>query len=249
MNMDKIKIMKTAGLLGKSIFKRIGFILEPGVTTQELNDAARSSLEYNEAIAAFKGYENPSIDFPFPSETSISLNSEVCHGIPSSRKISGGDLVSVDIGIRIGEYVVDACQTFEVGEVSEEADHLNYWTKTALKRALRHIKAGVKWNDIARIIQNTANNKKLGVVRSMAGHGIGKSLHEAPFLRNYMCPENKGIFLEEGQTICVEPMLCTGTGDCAISENGWTVITTDRTLSSHWEHCIVVTKTGCEILL
>lgn len=245
MNPDKIEIMTTAGRIGKSIFKKVGYILEPGVTTQELNNAARNSLEFHGAIAAFKGFGNP----PFPAETCISLNSEVCHGIPSGHRISGGDLVSVDIGIQIENFVVDACQTFEVGEISEEADHLNYWTKTALKRALRHIKPGICWNDIARIIQNTANNKKLGIVRKMTGHGIGKTLHEDPVLRNYICPENEDIFLEEGQTICVEPMFCMGTGDCETSENGWTIITKDRTLSSHWEHCIVVTETGCDILL
>lgn len=245
MNPDKVEIMTTAGVLGNSIFKRIGFILEPGTTTQKLNDAAKSSLEYNEIIAAFKGYGDP----PFPAETCISLNAEICHGIPSSRQIGGGDLVSVDIGIQIGDFIVDACRTFEVGEISEEADHLNYWTKTALKRALRHIRAGICWNSIAGIIQNTANNKGLGIVKEMTGHGVGESLHEEPILRNYVCPENKEIILEEGQTICVEPMFCLGTGECETLEDGWTVITKDRTLSSHWEHCIVVTETGCKILL
>lgn len=245
MNSNKIEIMRTTGLLGKSIFKRIGFILEPGVTTQQLNNAARKSLEFKGAGAAFKGYGEP----PFPAETCISLNDEICHGIPGKRQIGGGDLVSVDIGIRIGNYIVDACKTFEVGEVSDKADHLNYWTKTALRRAIRHIKAGTCWNNIARIIENTAKNKGLSVVKNMSGHGVGESLHEDPVLRNYACPENENITLKEGQTICVEPMFCTGTGDCEVAENGWTVITVDRTLSSHWEHCIVVTKTGCEILL
>lgn len=237
--------MKAAGKLGKSIFKRIGLILEPGITTLELNNVAKKSLEYHEATATFKGYGSP----PFPAEICVSLNEEVCHGMPSDRLICGGDLVSVDIGIQIDDYTVDACQTFEIGEISKEADHLNYWTKTALQRALRHIKAGICWSKIAQIIQYTAINKKLGIVRCMTGHGIGKELHEIPILRNYVCSENEKIILQEGQTICVEPMFCIGTGDCDVMENKWTVITRDRTLSSHWEHCIVVTKTGCEILL
>ncbi len=245
MNPDKIEIMKTAGFLGKSIFKRIGFILEPGITTEALNDAARKTLEFHGAVAAFKGYGDP----PYPAETCISLNEEICHGIPDKRTVGGGDLVSIDIGIQIGDFIVDACRTFEVGEVSEETDHLNYWTKTALKRALRNIKHGICWNKIARIIENTALHKGLNVVKEMTGHGVGKTLHEDPVLRNYACQSNEEIYLQEGQTICIEPMFCTGTGKCEVAENKWTIITKDRTLSSHWEHCIVVTKTGCEILL
>ncbi len=241
--LTKIELMETAGNLGRSIFRRIGFILEPGITTQKLNDTAQGSIKYNEAVAAFKGYQG------FPAETCISLNEEICHGIPTDRVVGGGDLVSVDIGIQVGDYIVDACQTYEVGEISEEADHLNYWTRTALRRALRHIKSGICWNDIARIIENTAKNKGLGVVKEMTGHGIGETLHEGPTLRNYACSENKEIILEAGQTICVEPMFSLGTGESETAEDGWTIITKDRTLASHWEHCIVVTETGCEILL
>lgn len=241
--MTKIEAMKKASRIGRSVFKRIGCILEPGVTTEELNNAARNTLAYNEAVAAFKGYSG------FPAETCISLNEEICHGVPGKRMIGGGDLVSVDIGIQVGDYIVDACQTYEVGEISEEADHLNYWTKTALKRALRHIRAGICWNDIARIIENTAHNKGLGVVKEMTGHGIGKKLHEDPVFRNYICSDNDDIVLEEGQTICVEPMFSLGTGECETADDGWTVVTKDRALASHWEHCIVVTETGCEVLL
>lgn len=241
--LTKIELMKTAGRLGRSIFRRVGYILEAGITTQKLNDAAKSSLEFHEAVAAFKGYCD------FPAETCISLNEEICHGMPGKRIIGGGDLVSINIGIQVGDYIVDACQTYEVGEISEEADHLNYWTRVALKRALRHIKAGVCWNNIARIIENTATNKGLGVIKEMTGHGIGEKLHEDPVLRNYTYSDNKHIVLKEGQTICVEPMFSLGTGECEIAHDGWTVVTKDRTLASHWEHCIVITKTGCEILL
>lgn len=245
--MGKLETMEHAGSIGETIFTRLQFILEPGVTTGELNKVAAEIIEYNGATAEFKGYGIPGVP-PFPAETCISINEEVCHGVPGDRVIGGGDLVSIDMGIRLRDYVVDACRTYEVGEVSPDADFLNYWTLTALRRAKRHIKAGVCWNNVARIIEGTAINKGLSVVKDMSGHGIGKELHESPTLRNYACEENEEIFLEEDQTICVEPMFSFGGGEMEIAENQWTVLTKDRSISAHWEYCLRVTKTGCEIL-
>lgn len=241
----KLKDMKKAAQIGEVVFRRMRILIEPGVTTASLNHAAKKTIEYNDAIPEFLGYGKP----PFPTEVCVSLNEEICHGVPGERKLGGGDLVSIDVGIRVNDHLVDACRTFRVGEVSEEADHLDFWTQTALKRAVRHVKAGKHWNDIARIIENTARNKTIGIIKAMNGHGVGANLHEPPLLRNYVCDENEGIILEEGQTICIEPMFSLGTDECEIAENGWTVITKDRSLSSHWEHCIMVTATGCEVLL
>lgn len=237
--------MRQAGSVGNTIFRHMQILMKPGITTSKLNAAAAATIRFRGAVPEFLGYGTPE----FPAETCISLNEEICHGIPSNRVIVGGDLVSIDMGIRVGDYLVDACRTFQIGEVSEEADHLDYWTKTALKRAIRHVRAGTCWNDIAKIIENTARIKNLGIIKSMTGHGIGVKLHEEPVLRNYTCPENEGIFLEEGQTICIELMFSLGTDECEIAENNWTVITADKTLASHWEHCILVTKTGCEVFL
>jgi len=245
----KIDAMEKAGSIGETIFRHLVMLIEPGATTEKLCKAAASTIEFNGAIPEFLGY-GPGPN-PFPAEICVSLNEEVCHGIPGDRVIGGGDLVSIDMGIRVDGYVVDACRTFQVGEVSEEADHLNYWTKTALKRAIRHVKAGKNWNDIAKIIENTAKNKNLGIVRAMSGHGIGEKLHESPTLPNYVSemPGRADIILEEGQTICIEPMFSLEGDGCEIAEDGWTVLTKSRSLSSHWEHCIMVTKTGCEIFL
>jgi methionyl aminopeptidase len=243
--MNKLVTMRNAGILGNTIFKRVAFDLKPIATTMSINKLVKKILEVNNAQAEFKNYGDP----PFPAETCISINEEVCHGVPCNRKITNGDIVSVDMGIRVQDYVVDACQTFEIGEVSEEVSHLNYWTKIALKRAVRNVKAGVCWNEIASIIENTAKNKNLSVIRGVTGHGIGKELHEFPSLRNYVCEENEDIFLEEDQTICIEPMFSLGNGESETLEDEWTIVTIDRTLSSHWEHCLRVTKTGCEIFL
>lgn len=240
--------MRKAGEIGKSIFKRFQFILEPGLPTEELNRLAEKSIKFNECIASFKGYGPPHAP-AFPASICVSINEEICHGIPSDRKIGGGDLVSIDMGIQYGGFIIDACQTFTIGEISDEADHLNYWTKTALKRALRHIKAGACWQNIAAIIENTAKNKDLRIVKAMSGHGVGADLHEEPILRNYMIAANEKIILTEGQTIAVEPMFAIGSGECEVADDKWTVLTKDRSLSCHWEHTIMVTATGCEILL
>jgi len=247
--MDKIEAMKRAGSIGETIFNRFKLILEPGLRTEELNKFAERCIKFNDCIASFKGYGPPHAP-PFPASICVSINEEICHGVPSLRKIGGGDLVSVDMGIQYEGFMVDACRTFTIGEISDEADHLNYWTKTALKRALRHIKAGMCWQNVAAIIENTAEKKGLHVVKSMSGHGIGSGLHEEPTLRNYTCEANEQITLEEGQTIAIEPMFAIGTGECEVSDDDqWTILTKDRSLSSHWEHTIVVTETGCEILL
>lgn len=242
----KFDTMRKASRLGEMVFARIGFLIKkPNMTPLQLNEEAVKTLNFHQATAEFKNYGDP----PFPAEVCISINEEVCHGIPDDRKLKKGDLVSVDMGIRVNEYVVDACRTFEIGTISPEADHVNYWTKTALKRAIRHVKADIYWNDIAKIIENTAKHNNLSVVKAITGHGIGEKLHESPSLRNYVCEESKDITLQEGQTICIEPMFALGSGDCEIAENKWTVVTKDKSLSSHWEHCVIITKSGCEILL
>lgn len=243
--MNKIEAMSKAGSIGDTIFRRFQFILEPGLPTKELDKLAAKVMKFNDCIASFKGY-GPD---PFPASICVSINEEICHGIPSEREIGGGDLVSIDMGIQYEGFIIDACRTFAIGEISDEADHLNYWTKTALKRALRHIKAGVCWQNIAAIMQNTAKKKDLHVVKEMTGHGVGAKLHEEPTLRNYMCAANEKIILKEGQTIAVEPMFAVGSGECEIADDKWTVLTKDRSLSCHWEHTVMVTKTGCEILL
>ncbi len=246
--MNKLDAMRHAGKTGQTIFKRIQYLLEPGMTTNDVNDIVVKALEINHCSSAFLNHQVGK-EIPFPAHCCVSINEEVCHGIPSNRKIKGGDLVSVDLGIRYQKWLVDACQTFEIGEVSEEASHLNYWTRVALRRALRHIKAGVKWNDIAQLIENTAKYKNLGLLTRLSGHGVGEKLHEAPTLRNYICEANEEIVLQEDQTLSIEPMFALGDGDSEVAEDKWTILTKDRSLSSHWEHCVVITKTGCDILL
>ena len=244
---DKLAAMQKAADIGNSLFRRFKYMLEPGLSTEKLDAFAATCIKANKAEPTFKGY-GPS-GCPFPATICVSVNEEICHGIPSDRTIEGGDLVSIDLGIRYDGFTIDTCRTFEIGEISEEADHLNYWTKTALQRALRNIKAGKCWQDIARIIENTAKAKNLNVIKEMTGHGVGKNLHEEPVLRNFACAANELIILEEGATLAIEPMFSVGSGECEIADNKWTVITKDRALSSHWEHTIVVTESGYDLIL
>ncbi len=243
----KIDDMTYAGNVARSTFIDLQHILEPQITTKELSDQVAKCLENSYLKSECLNYPPESAN-PFPAPCCISVNEEVCHGIPGSRKICGGDLVSIDLALRHKDHVVDCCQTFGVGELSKEATDLNYWTKTALRRALRYIKAGVQWVKIAHIIEQTARDHGYSVIRDVHSHGVGKALHELPILRNYKHEGDEEIVLEEGQTISVEPMFTLGNGEIELLEDGWTLITKDRTLSAHWENCLMVTKNGCQVL-
>ena len=243
---SKIQAMERAGSISKLICKMVQNTLKPGMTTKAINDQIERMMR-NTCKPTFLNYGQD--NNLFPAVSCISINEEICHGLPSDdRVIAEGDLVSIDLGVGIDDYTVDVCQTFEIGEVSKEADHLNYWTKTILQRAIRRIQDGICWQNIARVIENAAKSQNLRVIKTMTGHGVGKSLHETPALRNFVCADNEKIILKAGQTIAVEPMLTTGCGNCELAEDNWTMITADQELSSHWEHTILVTKTGCRVL-
>ncbi len=247
--MNKIDNMRIAGSIGHSVFKRVAELIKPGISTAKIDEEIEQIIINSHAFPECKGYHGVPPQPPFPCASCISINEEVCHGIPGKRELKPGDLVSVDIVIRHEDHLVDACRTYEVGVVSKKADQLNYWTKTALARAVRSIKAGVCWNDIAKIIEITASSKGLSVIRAITGHGIGNKMHEEPLLCNYVRPENEAIILEENQTICVEPMFSIGKPDVELHEDKWTLLTKDRSPTSHWEHCLLVTKEGCEVFL
>lgn len=243
----KIESMKYAGNVARSVFSSVSSQLEPGITTGELAESIGRIIRNSHCEPTFEGYD-PTGNNPFPAPCCISINEEVCHGIPGERKIGGGDLVSVDVGIRHQSYTIDVCRTFAVGGLSQEAQDLNFWTKTAVRRAIRHLKNGVCWQEVARIIAATAKKRKYGIVKIMNGHGIGKDLHEPPSLPNYPTNQNNDVILHTGQTICVEPMFALGSGEVEITDNKWTVVTKDKSLACHWEHCLLITDNSVDIL-
>lgn len=244
---DKIKAMRQGGFIGKFIFGSIEPLLVSGTTTATINNYIHNLIDRHYARPAFLHYPNPLEGPAFPAASCISFNEEVLHGIPSEREIKDGDLVSVDIGIEYDGYVIDSCRTYKIGEPTEEALDLNYWTRRALQAAINALKPGEHWHNIAKIIQGYAESKGYGVLKNYSGHGIGKTLHEKHLYYNYPHPDYNPL-LEAGDTFCIEPMFTLGDPEVEIAGDHWTVITKDRKLSSHHEATILIIEGGCEIL-
>ena len=198
-------------------------------------------LRDTDATPSFKGYEG------FPSTLCTSINSEVVHGFPSDRKLKNGDIISIDIGACYKGYHGDSAWTYTVGEVDEKTKQLLEDTEKSLFVGLSQVKPGNRIGDIGYAIEEYAHKHNLGVVRELCGHGVGTSVHEDPEVPNYGIP-NTGPRLKEGMVIAVEPMLTLGSPRVYLHDNNWTVDTQDGSLSAHFEHTVVVTKDGYQIL-
>ncbi|HOZ53922.1 MAG TPA: type I methionyl aminopeptidase [Bacilli bacterium] len=237
---EEIAIMKKAGNIVYKTHQYLKEYIKPGVTTLELDSLAENYIRENDAEPSFKGYQG------FPNAICVSINDEVVHGIPSDRKLKEGDLVSIDIGACYKGYHGDSAWSYPVGKVSEETLYLLKHTKQALYEGISRVKEGNTISDISKAIEEYAKSKKLGVIRELVGHGIGKNLHEQPDIPNYNT--NDKLELKEGMTIAIEPMLNLGTRNIYIEDNDWTIKTYDSKASAHFEHTVCVTKDGCDIL-
>jgi methionyl aminopeptidase len=224
-------VSRTLGLVAKH--------LEPGVTTASLDRIAEEYIASQGGRPAFKGYGSPKN--PFPGTLCISINEEVVHGIPSeSRVIQEGDLVSIDCGVEKNGYFGDHAFTFGVGEISEENHHLLQTTLESLYLGIDQAIHGNKMGDVSHAIQAHCEGHGYGVVRSLVGHGLGKSLHEEPSVPNFGKP-GTGERLRDGLTLAIEPMVNAGTWKVETLHDGWTIVTADGSNSAHYEHDIVVT--------
>ena len=237
----EIELMRQAGALAAKARKLAGEMAVPGVTTDEIDRAVRKLIEKAGAVPAFLGYNG------FPKSVCISVNEEVIHGIPSSRVIQDGDMVSIDVGVVANGFYGDCAATFPVGEVSREARQLIDVTKQSFYEALTYCKAGLRLTDLSHAIQSYAEDRGFGVVRDFVGHGIGKSLHEAPEVPNFGNP-GRGPRLQAGMTLAIEPMINQGGPAVRILEDGWTVVTADGSLSAHYENTVLITDGEPEIL-
>ena len=237
----EIELLRKAGsIVHETRMYLIPFIKE-GITTKELDKLAEDFIRSKGATPSFKGYEG------FPATICASINEEVVHGIPSDRHLKNGDIISIDIGACYHGYHGDSAWTFAVGEVSPKKKELMLHTKESLFEGLKQIKPGNRIGDISHAIEEHAKKYNLGVVRELVGHGVGTSVHEEPDVPNYG-KAGIGPILKEGMCLAIEPMLTLGRRDVCILDNDWTIVTEDNSPAAHYEHTIVVTKDGCEIL-
>jgi methionyl aminopeptidase len=213
-----------------------------------LSDEADRILELSSAGASFRGYKIHGVRTPFPSPICVSINEEVVHGIPSrDRIIQDGDIVSIDVGAIIDGYHGDAACTYPVGEISPKRAELLRVTLEALHIGIREAAAGRTIGDIGYAIETWVLGNGHGLVREYSGHGIGRKMHEAPQVPNYGRP-GSGITLKSGMTLCIEPMVMNGGEKIESVNNGWTVVTSDKSDAAHFEHTLLITDAGAEIL-
>ena len=237
----EIELLRIAGnIVHETRMYLIPFIKE-GITTKELDKLAEDFIRSKGATPSFKGFDG------FPASICTSINEEVVHGIPSKRKLRNGDIISIDIGACYKGYHGDSAWTFAVGEISPKKQELMEHTKESLFAGLKMIKPGNRIGDISHAIEEVANKYHLGVIRELVGHGVGTSVHEEPDVPNYG-KAGTGPILKEGMCLAIEPMLTLGRRDICILDDEWTIETVDNSPSAHYEHTVVVTKDGVEIL-
>jgi len=236
-NPAEIALMREAGRVNAMALTAVKNLINPGVTTADLNAAAEEVLRKNGAYSPFKNYGHP----PYPASITVSINEELVHGIPGNRKLKEGDIVSVDCGAVVDGFVGDAAFTVGVGEISQKAQDLLAVTEQALHVAIDKMRVGNRTGDVSAAIQKFVESKGYHVVREYTGHGVGREMHEAPQVPNYGDP-GTGIQLRPGMTIALEPMVLIGTYQTRVLSDQWTVISADRSLTAHFEHSVAVTE-------
>lgn len=237
----EIELMRVAGSIVYQTHQHLKKMIKPGVNILDIDQEAEKFIISKGAKPSFKGYEG------FPNATCISINEEVVHGIPHNRKLKKGDIVSIDIGADYKGYHGDSAWSYAVGEINDDKKYLMEHTEKALWQGIKQVKPGARIGDIGYAVEKYANEHNLGIVRELCGHGVGNHLHEEPDVPNYGI-KNTGPILKEGMVIAIEPMLNLGCDDIVVEDNDWTITTLDRKPSAHFEHTVLVTKDGYEIL-
>src|SRR5689334_12044061 len=236
-NRHELDLMRHAGRIVGECHLLLRDAVRPGVTTAQLNGLVHDYITGQGGVPSFLGYPGRT---PFPAATCISVNEEIVHGIPGSRVLHEGDIVSIDIGAIWQGYHGDSAWSYPVGKVSSRAQRLLDVTEQTLYHALEFAQAGGRLSDISHAIQSYAEASGLGVVRKYISHGIGRSLHEDPQIKNYG-PAGRGLLLRPGMTFAIEPMITQGNYESRELADGWTVVTLDKSLAAHFEHTIAIT--------
>lgn len=238
----ELDLMRKACRITAQILHEMVTMAKPGISTGELDRYAESRCKELKAKPAFKGYHG------FPATVCISVNDEVVHGIPSTKRIlNDGDIVGLDFGVSVDGWFGDSAKTIVVGKVAPEVQLLVDVTAESLNRGIQECREGNRVFDIGHAVQNYVEKYGYGVVREFVGHGIGRSLHEEPQVPNYG-PKGKGVLLKVGMVLAIEPMINAGSHEVKVLKDGWTAVTVDHCLSAHFEHTVAITPNGPEIL-
>lgn len=245
----EIALMREGGKILAQILEELGKAVKPGIKTIEIDKLAEGLVLKYGAIASFKGFKPKFYDGEkgYPASVCVSINEEVVHGIPGERVLKEGDVVSLDMGILYKGLYTDAAITVGVGKISPVAQKLIDVTKKSLELGIGEIKAGNHLGDIGFAVQSYAEQNRFQVVRDLVGHGVGKYIHEDPEIPNYGF-RGQGLELKEGMTLALEPMANIGDWRVKVMPDGWTFVAADKSLSAHFEHTVVVTKNGAEVL-
>lgn len=243
---EEIEIIRANCLLVSDTIAHVASILKPGVTGLQLDKSAEEFIRDHNAEPAFKGY--PGTVFDFPATLCISFNEVVVHGIPDQREVREGDVLSIDCGVKKDGFYGDSAFTFAIGVLAPEIMTLLTVTRECLDLAIHQAVAGNRIGDIGFAVQNHAeSNHNFGVIREMVGHGLGKKLHEPPDVPNYG-KRGKGILMQEGLVIAIEPMINLGSREVVMKKDGWTLASRDLKPSAHYEHTVVVQKDRADVL-
>ena len=240
-SVEEIELIRKSSLLVAQTLGEIAKVIRPGIKTIELNKLAETFIRDNGGVPAFLNYSG------FPYSLCISLNDQVVHGFPSQYELVEGDLVSVDCGVLMNKYYGDSAYTFAIGEVDEVTQKLMRVTKECLYLGIEKAVAGMRVGDIGSAVQEHAEKNGFGVVKELVGHGVGTHLHEKPEVPNYG-KRGSGIKLEEGMVIAIEPMINAGRAGVKFWNDGWTVSTSDKKPSAHYEHTVAINKGKADIL-
>lgn len=238
---NEIQIMREAAKVTAHILEMMHDVVKPGMTTAEIDRIVENEIRKYKMIPAFKGYGG------FPASVCTSVNDQIVHGIPSSRKLKDGDIISLDTGTIYKGYYSDAARTYPVGEISPEAEKLIRVTRESFFEGLKFCKPGYRLGDVSHAIQSHVERNGFSVVKDFVGHGIGNKMHEAPQIPNFGSA-GRGPRLAEGMTFAIEPMVNQGTDRMRILDDDWTAVSLDGSLSAHYENTVVITAGEPEIL-
>ena len=234
--------IRRSGELLAAVFAKISTFITPGVTSLDIDRVVEETIRAGGGVPAFLGHGG------FPASVCASVNDQVIHGIPNKTPLKEGDIIGCDIGVILDGYYSDACKTFAVGSIGDDVQKLLTVTKKSLEAAIEVCRPGGRVKDIGKAVTSVVSPHDYGIVYNYCGHGVGLSLHEDPQIPNYYPSRGSNPRLKSGMVLAIEPMINMGTADVEVLDDDWTVVTADGSLSAHFEHTILITENGAEVL-